>query len=320
MSVRILRGGLLAIVVDRGRTGERSGGVPEGGAADTVAYAVSNHLAGNAEGAAAIEVTLGDLEATFERDVRFALAGADCAGDLDGARVDAWGSYEARAGATLTLRRPRAGVRSYLAIAGGIDVPAVMGSRSTNLAASFGGFHGRALRDGDRLPLGADTVRSFAAGARPRCKPPQWDFAREAFAHEVMPVRLVAAGEYASLASRHANAFGQLRTPSRRRATAWAPASTAMPSNWIAESVPRVRCLRASFKCRRRDSRSCSLPTRRRRAATRASARSSRPILWKLAQLPIGARLRFEPCTIEGASQARRELAGYVRGVEVSLR
>ena len=95
----VLHAGTFTIVVDRGRFGFRGEGVPAGGPLDIVAFATANILAGNVADAAALESTLGGLCIRFACDTRFALSGADCAADLDGARVDAWGSYEARGGA-----------------------------------------------------------------------------------------------------------------------------------------------------------------------------------------------------------------------------
>ena len=143
--------------------------------------------------AAALEVALGGLRLRFGCDVRFALAGASCDADLDGARVDAWGSYAARAGMELTLRRPRASTRTYVAIAGGIGVASVLNSRDTNVRGFFRRVRGaRAARRATSCRSDRKRVRSFAPDARPRCKPPQWDFAAGAFARPELPRALLA--------------------------------------------------------------------------------------------------------------------------------
>ncbi len=170
--MRVERGGLQTLVVDRGRFGLRHEGVGWCGAMDRRSFDVANALAGNAQGAAAIEVVLGDFTAIFDADARFALAGADCNAELDGVPISAWTTHEARAGSRLALQRPPAWMRAYLAVEGGIDVPIVLGSRTTDLLASMGGFEGRALRVGDRIALGDRTT----APARTAIEPPQADF------------------------------------------------------------------------------------------------------------------------------------------------
>ena len=124
---------------------------------DAHSYATANALVGNVPGAAAIEVVLGDFIVTFECNTYFALTGADCEAELSGEPVRAWCAQEVYAGQRLVLHRPHSWMRSYLAIGGGIDVPSVLGSRTTDLLASMGGFNGRALRYGDRLPIGLVT-------------------------------------------------------------------------------------------------------------------------------------------------------------------
>jgi len=156
-AVRIERAGLQSLVVDHGRFGLRHEGVGWCGAMDRGSYDAANALAGNACGAAAIEVVLGDVVLTFACDARFALTGADCNAELDGEPVRAWTTHRVRAGSRLMLQRPVAWMRTYLAIDGGIDVPCVLGSRTTDLLASMGGFAGRALRSGDRVELGEPT-------------------------------------------------------------------------------------------------------------------------------------------------------------------
>ncbi len=153
-AICVERAGLQSLVVDRGRFGLRHEGVGWCGAMDRRSYDAANALAGNASGSAALEIVLGDVALVFECDARFALAGADCKAELDGEPVAAWTTHAARAGSRLALHRPAAWMRTYLAIEGGADVPLVLGSRTTDLLASMGGFHGRALRAGDRIALG----------------------------------------------------------------------------------------------------------------------------------------------------------------------
>lgn len=159
--LNILRAGVYTSVQDAGREGYRQSGISRCGAMDLPSLAVANLLVGNEPGAAALEITLGQAVIQFERDCWFALSGAACEAKLDDKPV--WISWrlQARAGQTLTLGRPQLGIRSYLAVAGGIDVPEVLGSRCTDLNTGIGGLEGRRLQDGDRLAL-LPAARSFS--------------------------------------------------------------------------------------------------------------------------------------------------------------
>jgi antagonist of KipI len=154
MKVIVERAGFLSSVQDLGRTGFRQFGVSTSGALDPFALRVANLLVGNDAAAAGLEITLGGLRLHF-KDERIV---AWCGGEFD-VRVGAkslLAGHAARvlAGEEVKVGRPRIGCRCWLAIAGGVDVPDVLGSRSTDLRAQFGGFEGRTLRDGDQLPLG----------------------------------------------------------------------------------------------------------------------------------------------------------------------
>lgn len=159
-TIRVLRAGMLSTVQDLGRTGYATIGVPAGGAADSLALRTGNLLLGNDGGAAAIEITLVGGELLFESDARVVISGGDVEvrveGEAPGAprMVDTWSAVELRAGERLIVGRVRRGARAFLCVAGGVDVEAVLGSRSTLLSAGFGGLEGRALRAGDVLPIG----------------------------------------------------------------------------------------------------------------------------------------------------------------------
>lgn len=146
--------GLQTTVQDLGREGFGPMGVSPSGAADPLALRVGNRLVGNAEGAAALEMTL--VGGTFlfpERSV-VALAGSDFAATLDDVAVDMWTSVEVRSGQTLRTGPTRTGARCYLCVRGGIDVKLFLGSASTHLLSGLGGYDGRALRKGDVLRIG----------------------------------------------------------------------------------------------------------------------------------------------------------------------
>ena len=145
-SIEVTKAGMLTTVQDLGRVGHRREGVPLSGAVDSLAMRVANLLVGNAEDAAGLEFTLVGPELTFRTDALVALGGADFG-------VQRWTPFRIRAGDTLALGPARSGCRGYLAVAGGIDVAPVLGSRSTYVRAQLGGWRGRALRAGDRLSV-----------------------------------------------------------------------------------------------------------------------------------------------------------------------
>ncbi|WP_425596149.1 biotin-dependent carboxyltransferase family protein, partial [Pandoraea apista] len=136
--IDIQRAGLLTTVQDLGRPRQREFGVASGGAVDPLACAVANRLVGNDLSAATLEITMGTCVMRFSAATLVALTGADCHADLDGTPVWSWWRFPVARGQTLTLRPARFGMRTYLAVAGGGDVPETLGSRSTDLAAGFG--------------------------------------------------------------------------------------------------------------------------------------------------------------------------------------
>ena len=168
MTIRVARAGLLTTIQDLGRHGHQHQGVPESGAMDTNAARIANLLVGNDDDAAVIEATLAGPTLVFERDTLLALGGADFGARLDGESLPPWRSRQARAGATLELGAARTGCRGYIAFAGGVDVPLVLGSRGTYLPAGFGGFRGRALRADDVIPLGTSAGRRVGGASGPR--------------------------------------------------------------------------------------------------------------------------------------------------------
>ena len=154
MAVKIVLPGAVMTVQDGGRYGYQEAGVQVSGAMDQMAFRNANYLVGNEETEAVLEVTLfgGTLE--FTEDTITAITGADMEPVVDGDPVEMNCPLLIRKGQILTLGMTRQGCRTYLAFAGGIDVPLVMGSRSTNLKCAFGGYRGRALKAGDVLKLG----------------------------------------------------------------------------------------------------------------------------------------------------------------------
>jgi antagonist of KipI len=153
MNATVIRSGFLTSVQDLGRIGFREFGISTGGALDQHALRVANLLAGNADTDAGLEIALGGLRIGFEDDRLISWCGGKFDVRLGSMSLPAGHAARACAGDELIFSQPKNGCRSWLAISGGIDVPIVLGSRSTDLRGKFGGVDGRALRDGDLIPL-----------------------------------------------------------------------------------------------------------------------------------------------------------------------
>ncbi|KAG3106676.1 hypothetical protein PC116_g268 [Phytophthora cactorum] len=154
MSIEVIRPGLLSTVQDEGRTGFRRYGIHPGGVMDTFAARAANVLVGNSRDAAVLEMTMTGPELHFHENQLISLCGADLTATVDGLPVPLWRPTVILAGSVLRFGRCRSGLRAYMAVAGGITVPEVMGSRSTDLKTGIGGLKGRALQVGDKLPVG----------------------------------------------------------------------------------------------------------------------------------------------------------------------
>lgn len=152
--IEIEQSAALNTVQDQGRYDWRDIGVSASGAMDALALRAGNLLLNNSIDAAAIEIQIFPFRVRFLRDTTIAITGADCRALLDGQALLPWSVRHVRQGETLELRFPQQGARGYLCIAGGFDVPEILGSRSTALRGEFGGYHGRSLARGDRLNSG----------------------------------------------------------------------------------------------------------------------------------------------------------------------
>jgi len=154
VTLRIGQPGMLTTVQDLGRTGHQRFGVPVSGAMDPLAHRVANLLVGNEDAAAALEITLLGPTIVFDEDMLIALAGADLGGVVGDRRIAPWHAAAVPAGSTLRFAGAARGCRAYLAVAGGIDVPTLLGSRSTYIRAALGGLNGGPLRRDDVLSCG----------------------------------------------------------------------------------------------------------------------------------------------------------------------
>jgi biotin-dependent carboxylase-like uncharacterized protein len=306
--LKVLRAGFLSTVQDLGRPGCRQFGVGTCGAVDTLALTLGNRLVGNAANTAGLEITVGPtVQFSFECDSVIAMTGADVVAELDGTPVWPGWRTPARRGQTLTLGTPRSGLRAYLALAGGIDVPVVLGSRSTDLNAGFGGFHHRALQNGDRLPLGNHDGVSTPLGI----KLPEW----------VPWVRALPGPEYEEFMLESRQQFWD---------TSWqaSPQSNRMGYRLVGPTL--VRASSRELLSHAVLPGVVQVPPNGQPIALLADAQSTGGYpriakvidadLWKLAQLPLGGRVRFIPCSLSDAHAAERQGQLYLERIGASLR
>lgn len=176
--IEVLDGGLQTTIQDGGRPGYLARGIPPAGAQDFYSLALANLAVGNeptppplsraSPGGAGLEMLMKGVKLRFHQDTVFALSGAEMGAKLDGQDVPRLTGVHAKAGSELHLGFAKSGARGYLAFAGGIDVPKVLGSRATYVRGSQGGHEGRALRKGDQIKLlSASSTHASLAGRRP---------------------------------------------------------------------------------------------------------------------------------------------------------
>lgn len=164
--IEVIEPGLLTTVQDIGRYGYLRHGVPVSGAMDPVALRLTNILIGNDEGEACLEVTLSGPRLRFRSSTLIAIGGADLTPCLNDVPVSTWEVFVADQGDEVSFQGQRSGTRAYVAVAGGLDIPMVMGSKSTFMKAGIGGYEGRALKAGDMLVTRLPGAPSGTAGRR----------------------------------------------------------------------------------------------------------------------------------------------------------
>ncbi|HEV3106220.1 MAG TPA: biotin-dependent carboxyltransferase family protein [Trinickia sp.] len=334
--IDIIRAGLLTSVQDLGRPGYRHLGITTGGVLDTLALEVGNRLVGNAPQAAAIEVTVGPVVLRFARATRVAITGAEFDATLDGAPVHAWWSLPVRAGQELILQGARRGMRAYVCVRGGIDVMPVLGSRSTDLGAHFGGLGGRTLHDGDRLPVGTPAARhgaGMAADAPPfGVKAPEWcrfaEIAQEplrrgkhlAGAERAVPIRVLRGPEYDSFTDAARDAFWSDEwcvTPQSNR-MGYRLKGTALARSEQVELLSHA-VLPGTIQ----------VPGNGQPIVLMSDAQTTggyprigaviRADLWRLAQVRLNGSIRFVPTSREEALFTLKEEHAYLRQIDVAI-
>jgi antagonist of KipI len=162
----VVKPGMLTTVQDLGRRGYQGVGVPVSGPMDVYSHRLANLAVGNPPMAAALEITIIGPELVAEGDIVCAVAGAEIDVNVDDTRAAANVPFAVRSGSRLRFGARRRGARATLAVRGGFDLPATLGSRATHLVSHMGPFGGRALKAGDALPVGAEGARG-AKGATP---------------------------------------------------------------------------------------------------------------------------------------------------------
>jgi biotin-dependent carboxylase-like uncharacterized protein len=293
--IEVVRAGPLTTVQDLGRDTWRDRGISRCGAMDDLALSWGNLLAGNEVDAAGLEFTLGPATLRFGADCCIAITGTDADALLDGRPLRPWWRHRVQAGQTLKLAAPRERMRSYLAVSGGIAVEPALGSRSTDLKAGFGGLEGRALRDGDVLPLAVpERLPSRSVGLQP----PDWQAV----------ARVLPGPEYESFSAAARESFWaadwQLTPQSNRMGYRFAGPELQrghggeLASHGVLPGVIQV-------------------PPSGQPIVLLADAQTTggypkigvviRADLWKLGQLPLGRTLRFLPCHADQARDALRQ-------------
>ena len=162
MAIKVIAPGLSTTVQDLGRPGYYHIGIPLSGGMDRFATRAANMLVGNDEGAAVLEAVFMGPELEFTSDATVAVTGADMPAKVNGAPRDGWTSFKVKSGDRLAFDFLKSGARAYIAVSGGIDVPVVLGSRSTYTLGALGGHKGRKLEAGDELAIGQ--ARAAAEG------------------------------------------------------------------------------------------------------------------------------------------------------------
>jgi 5-oxoprolinase (ATP-hydrolysing) subunit C len=334
--IQVLRAGIITSVQDLGRPGYRHLGIATAGALDTLALEVGNRLVGNAPQAAAIEVTMGPTALRFTRATRIALTGAEFGATLDGEPVHAWWSLPVRAGQELTLQGATRGMRGYVCVRGGIDVLPMLGSRSTDLCSGFGGLGGRALREGDRLAVGAAAAKPGAAipvDASPfGVKAPEWcrfaQLAQEpvrrgnhaAGAERAVPIRVLRGPEYDTFtdASHEALWSDEWRvTPQSNRM------GYRLAGNALARVAPVELLSHAVLPG------TIQVPPNGQPIVLMSDAHTTggyprigaviRADLWRLAQVRLNGSIRFIASSREEALFALGEEQAYLRQIDVAM-
>ena len=240
MTLTVLQSGTQTLIMDAGRPGHRHQGIPGGGAADKLSFAIANHLVGNAWDAPALECALGGLHIRFNEDYTIAISGAQMWSQNQGMNMPLNKAVQVEAGDILTMSFTRAGCRAYLAIAGGVKATPFMGSVSTYLPAKLGGLNGEALKTGDIIEIGApqSEARSLPKGHIPLLsnhivlradQGPEWGFLSDASKRYLFTTPFYATTATDRMGSRLKGDLVTLDTPLKMTSSPLLPGSLQIP-------------------------------------------------------------------------------------------
>jgi len=306
-------------VQDLGRLDQYRFGVGTSGAMDDIALRAGNIMLANDENAAGIEIPMMPFKLRFRQDMAFALTGAEVEAEIGGRSILPWWRSQARAGDILSLKAMPRGARSYLTVSGGIDVPMVLGSRSTQFRGEFGGFHGRPLQPGDMLPC--STPNPAAGIGELGIEPADIILARSHVPADDTLVRVVIAGEYEAFdgatqelfwrsswkITPQSNRYGyRLQGPAvkpispiEKRSHGIVPGVIQIPPN--GQPIIQMRDAQTS-------------------GGYPKIATVIRADLWRVGQAKLGGRLRFEQTAYADALAAEADVSTYLDRLRTDVR
>jgi biotin-dependent carboxylase-like uncharacterized protein len=306
-----------ASVQDLGRFDQYRFGIGTSGAMDDVALRAGNVLLGNDENAAGIEIPMTPFRLRFGQDMAFALTGAAVEAEIAGRAIPPWWRSHARVGDVLTIKAMPRGARSYLTVGGGIDLPMVLGSRSTQFRGEFGGLHGRPLQPGDILPCAASSKPTGELGVEPA----DLTLARSSASAEETIVRVVIAGEYDAFDDATRQLFWRSSwkiTPQSNRYGYRLQGSAVKPivpiekrSHGIVPGVIQIPPNGQPIIQMRDAQTSGGYPK---------IAAVIRADLWRVGQARLGGKLRFEQTAYADALVAEAEMSAYLDRLRADVR
>lgn len=318
--IEVLTVGAQTTIQDVGRLGYLRYGVGCAGAMDTVALRSANIWLGNDENAAAVEIPTFPFEVRAHADMHLAVSGADVDVWVDEVPASPWCRLTLKAGQVLRIGSPRHCSRCYLAVAGGWDVPVVLGSRSTQNRGSFGGLEGRGLTVGDRLhplPSSADRVRPPTNETCLGFLAPSVVLPAAARSPEgTCVLRVLPAGEYEYFTDTAIEAFWETPwkvTMQSNRAgyrlageTLTFRKTVEMRSHGIVPGVVQVPPVGAPI---------IQLSDAHTAGGYPKIGTVIEADLWRIAQAPLGSLIRFAKVDYEQALQALRDVEGYLQNL-----
>lgn len=325
--IEILKTLPLNSVQDLGRPGKRGLGIARAGALDTLAMMGANALLGNAPQEAVLEIQMFPVSMRFTQRTLIALTGADSRAEINGKRLPPWWVREVHPGDELHMLPPLRGARCYLAVQGGIDVPEVLGSRSTALRYGFGGHRGRSLQKGDVLPVGAGSASCrSSAGFGARAPADVLKSAPDGAAGDTpndkdICLRVMRAAEY--------DLFDEASQTAFENAT-WTVSTQSDRMGYRLSGPALQRKVHGEMRSHPIVPGVVQVPPSGQPIVQLADGNSAGGYpkigfiidadLWRIAQARPGARLRFRMCGIAEARRAQAEVEDYLTGLREQAR